>query len=334
MFALKSRAAMVHQRRSVLALLLAFAVTLSLAACDGADDLLAPATDPAPSEALSSGAVLTLTTGQRIAFLSYRNGHPDIYKMDPQGNNIAPLTNSADYKEEPAWSYDNKHIALVRLRVNGNAAGLDIYMIDANGSNGHWVRPTPFPYPLQEPSWSPDGSRLVLTVGIGGISYIGWMDVATGQVGLFNAISGGVMGWRPSYDATGHRIIYVGKDSKTIEQINPDGTGHKVRISSATPLRDPAFSPDGKKIAFSRLVGTGNNYELFVKNYLDGSMKRLTTSSAYDMGPTWSPDGSKIAFASRPTAGKFQVYTIGSTGGPSTRITHTSVEEGSPAWSH
>jgi len=332
---------MLQSRRSTLPRLLVLALSLALGACDDANDPLAPAEDPpvpateaAPNEAVASGDALALTTGQRILFLSYKYGAPEIYKMDPQGNSRVHLT-SADYETTAAWSWDNKRVALVRQRPYGNSTQTDIYLINADGSNGHWAAATPSPWPVTDPSWSPDGSRLVVRLFSQNASYLGRMDVATGKLTPFNVLQGGIKGARPSYYPTGQRIVYIGVDYKTIEQINADGSGHKTRFSSATWVWDPTFSPDGKKIAFARAVGTtGNNSEIFVKNLVDGTVKRLTTSAGTDNHPSWSPDGSRIAFSSQ-RSGVPQIWTMNAaTGGSLVRITHTANWEEEPAWTH
>jgi Tol biopolymer transport system component len=73
-----------------------------------------------------------------------------------------------------------------------------------------------------------------------------------------------------------------------------------------------------------------------VKNLVTGSDKRLISKAAWDFDPTWSADGSRIAFTSYlsivfPNA---QIWTVSSSGGPQVRITHTTKNERSPAWSH
>ncbi len=318
----------------------AMTAALVLAACESGGDTLAPASDleeestAAPSNIVHSGEAMALTTTQRILFMSYPTaGGPTVTKVDPTGVSRAPIA-AADYESVAAWSWDNKRLALVRQRPFGNTSQDDIYLINADGSNGHWAAPTPSAYWVSDPSWSPDGSRLVVRVNIQNYAHLAWMDVATGQLTLFNPLQGGVSGSRPSYNSAGTRIIYMGPDYKTIEQINADGSNHKVRFSSATFVWDPSFSPDGKKIAFSRQLAGTNNFEIFVKNFADGTLKRLTANGAYDTHPTWSPDGARIAFASN-RSGKQQIWTMNSaTGGGLSRITHTSNNESEPAWSH
>ena len=103
-------------------------------------------------------------------------------------------------------------------------------------------------------------------------------------------------------------------------------------VGSQTPITSPAFSPDGRKIAFTKTVS--GNADIYVWTYGLNTTKRLTTHASYDGLPTWSPDGSKIAFESA-RSGQSQIWTMNaSTGGGLTRITHTSTGETDPAWSH
>lgn len=79
--------------------------------------------------------------------------------------------------------------------------------------------------------------------------------------------------------------------------MNPDGSDRKQLTFSQEHESEPAWSPDGTKIAFAslHLTGNGGYSEIFVMNP-DGSDQRRLTESKYDRSPTWSPDGTKIAF--------------------------------------
>lgn len=66
--------------------------------------------------------------------------------------------------------------------------------------------------------------------------------------------------------------------------------------SSGISNADPAWSPDGIKIAFAREQKTKGNYDIYVMNADGSNQINLTNSSAQEIGPARSPDGSKIAF--------------------------------------
>jgi Tol biopolymer transport system component len=322
--------------------LLALASVLALGAC-GTEDTFAPADGtPSVSDAATGAdaesaasaitAPATLATA-RILFTSYRTGRSDVYTMDPSGANVAHLTTTPNHDGEPAWSWDHKQIAFIRGRWNGSSSPFDIYIINADGTGGHWARPYASAWGFREPSWSPDRKRILVRVEILYSKYLGWIDLATGSVKFFNpAIDGSA----PSYDAAGQRIVYLGSTWKTIEQINVDGTGHKTRFTSTTSVLRPSFSPDGKKILFERILPNFNR-EIFVKNLSTGITQRLTTNSASDGSASWSPDGTRIAFASdraSPEIPKeYQIYTMSPTGTDVLRI-KTSNTDWEPSWSH
>jgi TolB protein len=290
------------------------------------EDPLTPASEPAPTGALVSAT-------ERITFISYRDGNANVYKMNPQGSQLVRLTSTADEDYAPVWSYDNKRIAMIRPRLDVDTYHSDIWLIDADGGNGHWARATPSPWHLMDPSWSPDGSHLVMSVIVEGVWYLGGMQLSTGTIYIIHPAGGGIVGTRPSYDATGKKIIYVGSKYTTVEQINADGSGHKIRYSSKLAVDHPTLSPDGKRLAFEKGAIPGNT-DIFVKDFTTGVTKRLTSSLAADRNATWSRDGSRIAFMSE-RSGTPQIWTMNSaTGLGLARITQTKGYERYPAWSH
>lgn len=332
MLALSSRYPIQWPGRS-LAGLLALTASVTLGAC-GAEDRLAP--DDAPAAGVDqttppAADALAVTT-QRIVFTTERNaGKPELYSMDPLGGSPKFLTASAS-GASPVWSWDNKQIAFIRWRLdNSNIWHRDIYIINADGSNGHWARPYAAPMEVYDPAWSPDGSRIVVTMQQGANpTFLAWIQVATGAV---VPVIPTAYGSQPSYDATGKKIVYVGANDTTIEQINADGSGHLKRYScTCNFIHHPRFSPDGKKIAFARPVGTGNDPEIFVKNLSAGTVQRITFSSTWDDTPGWSPDGSRLVFDSNRTGG-WRIYTVSSTGGTAIAITKADTDW-EPDWSH
>ncbi len=59
---------------------------------------------------------------------------------------------------------------------------------------------------------------------------------------------------------------------------------------------EPAFSPDGAKIAFTSHRSWNDNTEIYVMNADGSNQIRLTSNAGHDFQPAWSPDGTKIAY--------------------------------------
>src|SRR5690349_6057647 len=105
------------------------------------------------------------------------------------------------------------------------------------------------------------------------------------------------------------------------------------RQSADVPITGvrPAWSPDGKQIAFGDVVGSTVNgsWAIFVMN-ADGSGRRqLVRGSLYaPNGISWSPDGKTIAYDAYLGEGPTTVYTVPVAGGTATKVT----TGWSPAW--
>src|SRR4030095_16524070 len=93
----------------------------------------------------------------------------------------------------------------------------------------------------------------------------------------------------------------------------------------------PAFSPDGKQIAFVWTGEENDNLDLYVKLIGEGSPLRLTTDPLPDFSPTWSPDGRLIAFI-REAPKEHMLITVPSLGGAERKL-FASPDLGQPNWS-
>jgi len=96
----------------------------------------------------------------------------------------------------------------------------------------------------------------------------------------------------------------------------PRAGGDAARLTSGAGYEsDPAFSPDGSRIAFTGEYD--GNVDVFVIPATGGVPKRLTWHPAADRVLGWTPDGKRIIFASGRTAfSRFnELFTVPADGG-------------------
>jgi TolB protein len=93
----------------------------------------------------------------------------------------------------------------------------------------------------------------------------------------------------------------------------------------------PNYSPDGKKIAFRRVLGERNS-EVWIMDSDGSNARNLTNNPAFDAWPFWSSDGKQIVFAS-DRGGGYDVYVMNADGSDVRQLTHLGGRCTSPKWS-
>ncbi|HVP48382.1 MAG TPA: protein kinase, partial [Bryobacteraceae bacterium] len=81
----------------------------------------------------------------------------------------------------------------------------------------------------------------------------------------------------------------------------------------------PAFSPDGKQVAFTWNGEKEDNFDIYVKLVDAGTPLRLTSNPADESSPAWSPDARYIAFC-RSVSGHAEIWMIPSLGGAERKL--------------
>ena len=102
----------------------------------------------------------------------------------------------------------------------------------------------------------------------------------------------------PLPDMPSGRIAYtqVRDDGSTaIYLMKPDGTDRRCLVDTAGPDTSPAWSPDGRWLAFQG--GTAEQRDLFAVRADGTGLRQLTDTPEWEEMPVWSADGRRIAYA-------------------------------------
>ena len=161
------------------------------------------------------------------------------------------------------------------------------------------------------------------------------IDDGSASDGSASAAPSKIAAIRVSTDPAGSRL--------ELHVINADGSGSwrletaRLSLSAGAPYEfgeSPAWSPDGRTIAFLGM-GDDGNVDVYVVGADGLGQRRLTRHPGVDANPAWSPDGRKIAFTRRARefgAGKTHIYVMNADGSGQRRLTHGHVHF-SVAWS-
>jgi Tol biopolymer transport system component len=228
--------------------------------------------------------------GNQVAFAWRREGREDfdLYVKTIGSDNPLQLTNTPDWDIGPAWSTDGGQIAFNRSRRDGKSG---IYVVS----------------PLGGPE------RLVTELRAKGPAF-----------------------WWPTEKQSCPKVSWS-PDGKWLAVQDHElyllslATGEKRVLTSPSPEwayeSSPAFSPDGRSLAFARWKSVGFLADVYTIPRTGGKPKRLTADEREILGLCWSADGREIVFSST-RSGEPSLWRIPVSGGAPRRV----LEAGQHAW--
>jgi Tol biopolymer transport system component len=209
----------------------------------------------------------------------------------------APAGTGVD--DGPAFTPDGKHIVFTRCCVTGY--GYSLWMINADGGGLKDVTKEPVVNgdgPADTtPQVSPDGKTIVFnrcfpnapcevaTVSINGTNLHDLTDNTQ------------FLSEHPNWSPDGKKIVFemdpLTEGSPNIATINPDGSD----LTQLTFSNDrqsgslqPAYSPNGTEIIFSRFRSTGGT-DLFTMNPDGNDISQITSTHSLELDPAWAVGG-------------------------------------------
>jgi len=167
----------------------------------------------------------------------------------------------------------------------------------------------------QDVSWSPDGTKLLLSrLDIKGNDYRYHVYSVNTDGSNYLKVTDGPDDCWTSWSPDGSRFVYASKkDGNTDILVRGFDSVAAMHLTSDT-ARDshPDWSPDGKNIAFvSRKNGLS---QVYVTDSNGKNPHMLTTDSVQKGNPRWSPNGKRIAYYGNIEAGHDSIYIISANG--------------------
>ena len=225
--------------------------------------------------------------GQALLFISpcreKESSYPgaSIYRLDMTGGGINPLIAVIGGVFSPDWS--NEGIAFAHLEFEQPR----VWVARPDGTNPKQIS--------QEnaidsqPSWSPDGERMVLLNNSRAERPTLFWVFQDGSLpgSRPDPVTRGQTPGAPDWSPQGDWIAYIAEQQVWIVAWDAKGYGAQ-QLTVAGPNDDPDFSPDGGWITFESWR-EGANHEIYIMTSNGSQQTRLTTDPGLDYQPAWRP---------------------------------------------
>ena len=243
--------------------------------------------------------------GSKVAFArATRDRGPfEIWVVNADGSGLVRLTRHRGFSIAPAWSPDGRKI--VYATDAGKRRRLELHVMDSDGSGDQRIASNRT-RDYSDPSWSPDGATIAFAILRSGESprdfdsSIALVDADDGSNLRRLTQRGGPDELNPNWSPNGAAIAFERTRLFAVRQsdiwlMNADGSGKRRITATRAYETNPAFSPDGTRIAFTsdrdnrRLSKErlGRGFELYTMG-LDGrGIVRVTANRRPDLFPDW-----------------------------------------------
>jgi Tol biopolymer transport system component len=262
------------------------------------------------------GLLWVLSPKARVSLPATREGESP---PDTRPLRIVPVTSFSGYSNQGSFSPDGREIA---FSWSSGKPQRNIYIKKIGAAAP--VQLTFGRVDEREPAWSPDGRYIAFCRVIGDQTVVGRFAVyvmsATGRGERKIMESGEGVSWSPD----GSSLAVAGPpESSGIFRVSLE-TGARTQLTGSGPYLDnfPAFSPDGRWIAFARSLAPGGR-EVFIVPSRGGTPRQLTFDRHFTNGETWTADSKEIVFSSNRDQGGESLWRIPITGGVPRRISAT-----------